>query len=218
MQKLVGKLAHLAAPWIYKLMLHLYTSLASASKKNKELLTKSSPGFRELCVQINKKQFNIDHSTLQKEVCYAIKQAAKTNNHHKIVYKFNKTMWEELNLFAQALSATPSIKFVTLIAFLIVSQTKERRVGEKQICNVMDVSSWLDNDDQTDRKKNESWGWHNLGAKLHSEQGRKWEVQRIQILRIFFSQGQITKYVGRNRYTYVIFLTKVTFPATVKRS
>jgi len=92
MQKLVGKLAHLAAPWIYKLMLHLYTSLASASKKNKELLTKSSPGFRELCVQINKKQFNIDHSTLQKEVCYAIKQAAKTNNHHKIVYKFNKTM------------------------------------------------------------------------------------------------------------------------------
>jgi hypothetical protein len=94
MHKLVGKLARLgkAMPWIYKLMLHLYTSLVSSLKKNKEFLTKSSPGFRELCVQINKKQFNIDHSTLQKEVCYAIKQAAKTNNHHKIVYKFNKTM------------------------------------------------------------------------------------------------------------------------------
>jgi hypothetical protein len=100
-------------------MSHLYTSLASALKKKEEFLTKSSPGFRELCVQINKKQFNIDHSTLQKEVCYAMKQAAKMINHHKIVYQVNKTMWEELNLFAQALSATPSIGFVTLIAFLI---------------------------------------------------------------------------------------------------
>ncbi len=40
MQKLVGKLACLgeAAPWIYKLMLHLYTTLASVLKMNKELL------------------------------------------------------------------------------------------------------------------------------------------------------------------------------------
>ncbi len=48
-----------------------------------------------------------------------MKQAAKTINHHKVVYKVNETMQEELNLFAQTLSVTPSIKFVTPIAFLI---------------------------------------------------------------------------------------------------
>ncbi len=34
----------------------------------------------------------------------------------------------------------------------------------------------LDNDDQADHKQNESWGWHNLGTKSLSEQGRKCEV------------------------------------------
>jgi hypothetical protein len=67
MQKLVGKLACLreAAPWVYKLMLHLYTSLTFALKTNKEFLEKSSPGYRKLCTQIIRKQFNTDHSKLQ---------------------------------------------------------------------------------------------------------------------------------------------------------
>jgi len=44
-QKLVGKLARLGegAPWIYKIMLHIYTSLAFALKQNKELLLVCSP-------------------------------------------------------------------------------------------------------------------------------------------------------------------------------
>ena len=39
-QKLIGKLAWLGkgVPWIYKIMLHIYTSLAFALKQNKELL------------------------------------------------------------------------------------------------------------------------------------------------------------------------------------
>jgi hypothetical protein len=121
MQKLVGKLARLgkAAPWVYKLMSHLYTSLAFALRKNKEFLTKSLPGFRSLCAQIKKKQFNIDHSILQREVCYAMKQAAKMVKYHKVIYQVNETMQEELNLFAHALSASPDIEFVTPIAFLI---------------------------------------------------------------------------------------------------
>ena len=47
MQKLVGKLACLGegAPWIYKLMSHLYTSLAFALKSSVELLKKSSSSF-----------------------------------------------------------------------------------------------------------------------------------------------------------------------------
>ena len=36
MQKLIGKIAHLGegAPWIYKIMSHLYTSIAFALKQN----------------------------------------------------------------------------------------------------------------------------------------------------------------------------------------
>jgi hypothetical protein len=43
MQKLIRKLAGLGkrAPWIYKLMSHLYTSLAFALKSNAELLKKA---------------------------------------------------------------------------------------------------------------------------------------------------------------------------------
>jgi hypothetical protein len=42
--KLIGKLARLGkgAPWIFKLMFHLYTSLAYAIKNNKTLLENCS--------------------------------------------------------------------------------------------------------------------------------------------------------------------------------
>jgi hypothetical protein len=60
MQKLVGKLACLGkgAPWIYKLMSHLYTSLAFALKSNAKLLKKSSSGFRGFIKQIATKNFS----------------------------------------------------------------------------------------------------------------------------------------------------------------
>jgi hypothetical protein len=120
--KASGKLAQLgeAAPWVYKLMSHLYTSLVSALKMNKEFLEKSLPSFRALCEQINKKQFNTRHSELQREVCYAMKKAAKMSNNHKVVYHINETMLrEELHLFNQALSTSPNIQFSTPIAFII---------------------------------------------------------------------------------------------------
>jgi hypothetical protein len=66
MQKLVGKLARLGegAPWIFKLMSHLYTSLAFALKSNTKLLAKSLSGFRDLVKQISTKTFSgkiLDH-------------------------------------------------------------------------------------------------------------------------------------------------------------
>ncbi len=59
MQKLIGKLAQLGegAPWVLKLMSHLYTSLAYALKYNTKLLKKGSSVFRELCDQILTKIF-----------------------------------------------------------------------------------------------------------------------------------------------------------------
>jgi hypothetical protein len=60
MQKLVRKLVHLGkgAPWVFKLMSHLYTSLAFALKNNTELLEKSSSRFRALVHQIESKIFS----------------------------------------------------------------------------------------------------------------------------------------------------------------
>ena len=59
-QKLVGKLARLGegAPWIFKLMSHLYTSLVFALKSNTELLKESSSGFRDLVNPITTKNFS----------------------------------------------------------------------------------------------------------------------------------------------------------------
>ena len=75
-QKLVGKLARLGkgAPWIYKLMSHLYTSLAFAFKSNAELLEKSSSGFRKFINQIATKNFSGKQSDNQRHVNFAMKK------------------------------------------------------------------------------------------------------------------------------------------------
>jgi hypothetical protein len=59
MQKLIRMLTQLGdgAPWVFKLMSHLYTSLAYALKNNTELLEKGSRGFIELCDVISTKNF-----------------------------------------------------------------------------------------------------------------------------------------------------------------
>jgi hypothetical protein len=56
-QKLVGKMAHLGegAPWIFKIMSHIYTSLAFALKQNKALLLACSLKFRNIVDEIQKK-------------------------------------------------------------------------------------------------------------------------------------------------------------------
>ncbi len=94
MQKLVGKLARLGegAPWIFKLMSHLYTSLAFALKSNIELLEKSSSEFRDLVKQITNKTFSGKISDHQCHLNYAMKQAAKMVNKHGQQYLVNTTM------------------------------------------------------------------------------------------------------------------------------
>jgi hypothetical protein len=70
MQKLVGKLAQLGegAPWIFKLMSHLYKSLAFSLKSNSKLLEKSSSGFRSLVKQIKTKNFTGKQSDYQRHL------------------------------------------------------------------------------------------------------------------------------------------------------
>ena len=77
--KLVGKVARLGkgAPWIYKIMSHVYTSLAYALKQNKLLLKECSPKFRDIVSRIERKQFSGNHREFVKELNFALKMASK---------------------------------------------------------------------------------------------------------------------------------------------
>jgi hypothetical protein len=79
MHKLVSKLVRLGkgAPWIYKLMSHLYTSLAHALKNNKKLLESCLKKIRDIVSQIEQKQFFGKQTDLQRNVNFAFKRAAK---------------------------------------------------------------------------------------------------------------------------------------------
>jgi len=121
MQKLIGKIARLGegAPWIFKIMSHLYTSLAIALQTNKKLLEFTSQKFRDIVACIQKKQFTISTKNEIKEINFAIKSAAKMVNHAKTLFPINESMREELDFIRQALDDDSDIKFETPIAFLI---------------------------------------------------------------------------------------------------
>ena len=121
MQKLVGKLVSLeeGAPWMFKLMLHLYISLAFALKSNTKLLAKSLSDFRDLIKQITTKTILSEILDHQRHVNFAMKKAAKMGNRNHAMYFVNRTMQDELNFLADALKPDSGIKFETPIAHLI---------------------------------------------------------------------------------------------------
>ena len=83
-QKLIGKIARLGegAPWIYKIMSHVYTSLAFALKQNESLLHQCSPEFRNIVMRIEQKQFSGNQYEFAKELKFALKTASKMVNSH----------------------------------------------------------------------------------------------------------------------------------------
>jgi hypothetical protein len=121
MQKLIGKIARLGegAPWIFKLMSHIYTSLAFALQNNKTLLKASSHKFRFLISQIQWKHFVGNQANIAKEISFALKLAAKLVNNSNHLYIVNETMGKELESIHQALDDDSGIKFKTPIAFII---------------------------------------------------------------------------------------------------
>ena len=135
MQKLVGKLARLGegAPWVFKLMSHLYTSLAFALKSNTELLEKSSSGFRDLIKQITTKNFSGKQADHQRHVNFAMKQAAKVVNRCRHQYPANTTMRDELVFLSHALSPDSGIKFETPIAHLIPRIPTASIIGDSSL-------------------------------------------------------------------------------------
>ena len=144
-QKLVGKLARLGegAPWIYKIMSHLYTSLAAVLKQNKALLQESSAGFRELLHQIDTKRFSGSQQDIAKQVNFALKKAARMSNRHYQSYLVNHTMREELDFICQSLDAKSDVDLETPIAFLIPRTPSAELYGDSSLCSCGGYSTKL---------------------------------------------------------------------------
>ena len=121
MQRFIGKIVRLGegAHWIYKIMAHMYFSLAFALKQNVKLLKELSQEFRDLSCHITTKQFKGKPLMLAKQVCFAMKKAAQMANHANYPYRVSKTMREGLNFIRQALDHASGIKFCTPFVFLI---------------------------------------------------------------------------------------------------
>ncbi len=75
-QKLVGKVARLGkgAPWTYKIMSHVYTSLAYALKQNDLLLHTCLPKFCSIIGRIERKQFSGNQRKFAKEFSFEIEK------------------------------------------------------------------------------------------------------------------------------------------------
>jgi hypothetical protein len=134
-KKLVGKLTRLGegAPWIFKLMSHLYTSLAYTLKSNIELLEKSSSGFRDLSKQILTKNYSGKISYHQCHINFAMKKAAKMVNRNNHNYLMNRTMQDELNFIAHALKLDSGIKIKTPTTHLIPRTPTASIVGNSSL-------------------------------------------------------------------------------------
>jgi hypothetical protein len=135
MQKLVGKLERLGkgAPWIFKLMSHLYTSLAFTLRSNTELLERSLSGFRDFLKQISTKTFSGKISDHQCHINFAMKKAAKKVSKNNTMYLVNRTMQEELSFIADALKPDSGIKFETPIAHLIPRTPTAPIIGDSSL-------------------------------------------------------------------------------------
>ena len=135
MQRLVGKIARLGegAHWIYKIMTHLYFSLAFALKQNGALLMISSPEFKKLSDQLATKQFRGKPSDIAKHVCFAMKKAAQMKNRAKYSYKINPSMRQELDFIRQALEPDSGIEFRTPIALLIPRMPFAKIFGDSSL-------------------------------------------------------------------------------------
>jgi hypothetical protein len=122
MQKLLGKKPAClgeGAPWTYKLMSHLYTSLAFALKSYTKLLKKSSSGSHELVKHISTTKFSGRQSDHQHCINFTMKKAAKMINRYSHLYLVNQTMQDELTFLPQALLPESGIRFETPVAHLI---------------------------------------------------------------------------------------------------
>jgi len=144
-QKLVGKVARLGegAPWIYKIMSHVYTSLAYALKQNELLLKECSPKFCDIVSRIERKQFSGNQREFAKELKFTLKMASKMVNSHSQVYLIYQTLHEELKFTRQAFQENSKIPFEVPIAFIIPRTQMASLFGDSSLISCGGYSSDL---------------------------------------------------------------------------
>ncbi len=135
MQLLIGKLARTGegAPWVYKLMSHLYHSTAYAIGSNKEILAATSAEFQALYDKIKTKRFTGKPSEVAKLLNFALKKAAQMTNRYAHKYPIVDTMRHELDYFEEALRPDSGIAFETAIAHLVKREPNYKMYGDSSL-------------------------------------------------------------------------------------
>jgi len=120
-QTLTGKLGHLAegAPWVHRLMTHLYASIAYALAKNKRFLTESSQEFCDVVKSLCTGSFLCLATDMTWHISFALKKAARMVHHSKYKFIISLSIRQEIEFFRDKLQPNSSILWETPIAHVI---------------------------------------------------------------------------------------------------
>jgi hypothetical protein len=120
-QELTGKLGHLAkgANWVFRLLTHLYASIAYALSENKRFLEDSSPEFRNLIKSLRSGHFFYNVKDQIRHISFAIKRSAKLVHQSRCQYNITESMRQEIEFFREKLLPTSDIHWESPIAHVI---------------------------------------------------------------------------------------------------
>ena len=135
MLTLVGKLARLGegAQWVYKLMAHMYVSLAEALSGNKQLLGEVSDDYKKLLEDIRCNRFVGKPSEVAKQVNFAMKKAARMPYHANFLFPIRTRLRIEMDFFKSALEPNSGIEFETPIAHIIKRMPLAKAYGDSAL-------------------------------------------------------------------------------------
>ena len=135
MQKLVGKIARLGegAPWVYKLISHLYVSIARALSKNRDLLENLSNDFKQTMGDINSLRFRKTTKDTAKLINFLLKKASRAVHHSRRTYRIDTNMAEEIDFFRQALHPDSNINFSCPIGHIILRDPLCNMFGDSSL-------------------------------------------------------------------------------------
>ena len=114
-QQLTGKLGHLAegAPWVHRLMTHLYASIAYSLAENKRLLTESSQEFCDVVESLRTGSFSCSAKDQNRHILFVLKKAARMVPHSRYKFAINLCMWQEIEFFRDKLQPNSAILWET---------------------------------------------------------------------------------------------------------
>ncbi len=104
---------------MFRLLTHLYASIAYALTENKHLLADMSPNFCDICLSLKTGTFPCSAKDQVKHINFVMKKAAHLVHHAKFKYNINKTMRQEIEFFRKKLLLESNIAWETPIVHII---------------------------------------------------------------------------------------------------